>query len=77
MTLLDGATLSCHSAERRRLYVHLARGELPVNGMPIAKRDAAFVEDEALASLAAALGAAAERLLFDLRRSRTARDDIA
>lgn len=69
MTLLDGATLSYHPAARRRLYLHLARGGLPVNGMPIAKGDAAFVEDEALVSLAAVPGTAAELLLFDLRRS--------
>jgi len=69
LTLLDGATLSCHPAGRRRLYIHLARGGLPVNGMPIAKGDAGFVEDEALVSLAATPGAAAKLLLFDLRRS--------
>ncbi len=63
--LFDGdesATLAL--AAGRKGYVHVARGELEVNGMRLAAGDAAKLEDEARVSLAG--GKQAEVLVFDL-----------
>lgn len=49
---------------RRATYVHVARGELDVNGMRLAAGDALMVREEKRLTLAA--GNAAEVLVFDL-----------
>ena len=63
--LFDGSeahTLALDPA--RKAYVHLARGELQVNGTPLAAGDAALIEGEAALALSA--GRDAEVLVFDL-----------
>ena len=48
----------------RKVYVHAVRGELRVNGQPLAAGDAAMLEDEAQVRLDG--GKDAEVLVFDL-----------
>ena len=63
--LFDGAesaTLAIDPA--RKAYVHLVRGALQVNGLPLAAGDAALLADEAAIELAH--GQDAEVLVFDL-----------
>lgn len=67
MTHLDGAVLCWLPTPDRRIYLHLARGALTLNGQPLTAGDAAFVEQEALLTFEAVPGAQAELLLFDLR----------
>ena len=63
--LLDGADRVAHApAAGRRVYVHVARGTVQVNGMKLAAGDAARLVDEAAVTLDGA--DAAEVLLFDL-----------
>jgi len=63
--LFDGAESASLRLERgRKGYVHLVRGELPVNGQPLAAGDAAMLEHESQVSLAS--GHDAEVLVFDL-----------
>ena len=63
--LLDGDERVTHAAAAgRRVYVHVARGTLRVNGVTLAAGDAARLTDEAAITLDGA--AAAEILLFDL-----------
>jgi redox-sensitive bicupin YhaK (pirin superfamily) len=63
--LLDGAEAARHElAAGRRAYVHLARGNVRVNGTPLAAGDAAMIEDET--AIVLDRGQAAEVLLFDL-----------
>lgn len=66
-TVLDGHTLHYRPAAGRRLHLHLARGTLALNALPLQAGDAAFVEGEAQITLVAPDGANAELLLFDLR----------
>jgi redox-sensitive bicupin YhaK (pirin superfamily) len=51
-------------ARGRRAYVHVARGKVSVNGIPLAPGDAAKIEDEA--EVRVSDGRQAEVLLFDL-----------
>ncbi|MGH6627514.1 MAG: pirin family protein [Burkholderiaceae bacterium] len=63
--LFDGtesATLTLNPS--RKGYVHLVRGEIEVNGRPLASGDAALLEGEAQLSLSGGKGA--EVLVFDL-----------
>ena len=53
-------------AEGRLGYVHVARGEVTVNGHALAAGDALLYEGEPLVSVAA--GRSAEVLVFDLPR---------
>lgn len=63
--LFDGAETATQSlAAGRRAYVHLARGELVVNGQPMQAGDALMVEQEA--QLTFSHGKQAELLAFDL-----------
>jgi redox-sensitive bicupin YhaK (pirin superfamily) len=63
--LLDGAESARHAlAPGRRAYVHVARGQVNVNGTPLAAGDAAKLEREAEVVLDRAQEA--EILLFDL-----------
>ena len=63
--LFDGAeSASLRLGHGRKGYVHLVRGELQVNGKPLAAGDAAMLEDETQVSLVG--GRAAEVLVFDL-----------
>jgi redox-sensitive bicupin YhaK (pirin superfamily) len=63
--LLDGAeTAALELAAGRRAYVHVARGNVEVNGEPLAAGDAARITDMARVSLAR--GQDAEVLVFDL-----------
>jgi redox-sensitive bicupin YhaK (pirin superfamily) len=63
--LFDGAERATHPlAPGRKAYVHLARGKLTVNGMPLEAGDAAKLD--AVAEIALQHGAGAEALLFDL-----------
>ncbi len=63
--LLDGAERIEHKiAPGRHAYLHVARGELTLNGRPLAAGDGAKIADETL--LALADGKNAEVLLFDL-----------
>lgn len=63
--LLDGADAIEHAvAAGRRVYVHVARGRVSVNGQAFAAGDAAEIADEDSVRLDAATGA--EVLLFDL-----------
>jgi len=64
--LVDGAERVTHPlAKGRKAYVHVARGELTVNGERLAAGDA--VKAEGVSSLALEQGAQAEILLFDLK----------
>ena len=64
-TLLDGhESVTQAIAPGRRAYVHVARGSVNVNGMPLAAGDAAKIENEARVTLGQ--GAGAEVLVFDL-----------
>ncbi|MBE9608465.1 pirin family protein [Chitinilyticum piscinae] len=63
--LFDGSETVEHAfAAGRKIYVHLARGELTVNGERLAGGDALMLKDEALLQLAN--GVNAEVLVFDL-----------
>ncbi len=63
--LLDGAEKAAHQlAKGRRAYVHVARGEVTVNGTPLEAGDALKATDVAEISLEQ--GRDAEVLLFDL-----------
>lgn len=62
--LLDGAeTLNYPIAAQRKIYLHVARGTLNVNGQTLSGGDALMFNDETQVSLAA--GNNAEVLLFD------------
>lgn len=64
-TLLDGAEAVTHPlAAGRRAYVHVARGDVTVNGKRLGAGDALRIEGEAAVDLSAGQGA--EVLLFDL-----------
>ena len=64
-SVLDGADRATHAlAPGRRAYVHVARGALEVNGMPLAGGDGLKVERAV--ELELKNGRAAEVLLFDL-----------
>jgi redox-sensitive bicupin YhaK (pirin superfamily) len=63
--LFDGAERATHPlAPGRKAYLHLARGRLTVNGIPLEAGDAAKLE--AVAEIVLQQGAGAEALLFDL-----------
>jgi redox-sensitive bicupin YhaK (pirin superfamily) len=63
--LLDGEEAARHAlAAGRRAYVHVARGSIRVNGVPLAAGDAAKIAGEADVTLDS--GAGAEVLVFDL-----------
>ncbi|MEO8204434.1 MAG: pirin family protein [Betaproteobacteria bacterium] len=63
--LIDGDEAAVHAvAKGRRAYVHVARGEVTVNGMALQAGDALKVTDTAEVTLAH--GRDAEILLFDL-----------
>ena len=63
--LFDGAERATHSlAPGRKAYLHLARGKLTVNGVPLEAGDAAKLEG--VAEIVLQQGAGAEALLFDL-----------
>jgi quercetin 2,3-dioxygenase len=63
--LFDGAERATHAlVAGRRAYVHVARGEITVNGVPLAAGDAAKIEAEADVRLDGGRGA--EVLVFDL-----------
>jgi quercetin 2,3-dioxygenase len=65
-TLLDGSEAVSHAvAPGRRVYVHVARGSVTVNGTQLAAGDAVKIENEAQVTLGR--GAGAEVLLFDLK----------
>jgi len=64
-SMLDGKDAVTHRlAPGRRAYVHVARGALKVNGMPLKGGDGVKIEDESTIELKDAR--AAEVLLFDL-----------
>jgi redox-sensitive bicupin YhaK (pirin superfamily) len=64
-TRLDGAATATHApAPGRRAYVHVARGQVSVNGQPLSAGDGARVEHEPVVRLDNAQ--AAEVLVFDL-----------
>ncbi len=63
--LFDGRESASHPiAPGRRAYVHVARGEVTVNGQPLAAGDAAKLSDEPAVHLEGGRGA--EVLVFDL-----------
>ena len=63
--LFDGAERATHPlAPGRKAYLHLARGRLTVNGIPLEAGDAAKLEG--VAEIVLQQGAGAEALLFDL-----------
>ena len=63
--LLDGDDTITHAvAPGRRVYVHVARGRVRVDGQPLDAGDAVKISDENAVTLDAATGA--EILLFDL-----------
>ena len=63
--LLDGADRAVHKLQPgRRVYVHMARGKLTVNGRPLEAGDALKAADTA--EIALEKGEGAEVLLFDL-----------
>jgi hypothetical protein len=65
--LFDGAERAELGLDPQRLaYVHLARGELRVNGLPLAAGDGAKIEGET--ALALSDGKDAEVIVFDLGR---------
>jgi redox-sensitive bicupin YhaK (pirin superfamily) len=62
---LDGAAVLTHAlAPDRRAYVHVARGSVRVNGLPLGAGDALKIEHEAAVTLDQ--GSGADVLLFDL-----------
>lgn len=63
-TLQAGESAAYTPRPGRRAYVHVARGEVQVNGHPLATGDGARIEDEGEIRLQA--NEAAEVLLFDL-----------
>ena len=64
--LFDGAEAASHRlAPGRCAYVHVARGDVSVNGQRLAAGDAAMLRDEPMVQLSQ--GAGAEVLLFDLK----------
>ncbi len=64
-TLVSGAERVTHElAPDRRVYVHVARGKVHVNGTPLSAGDAAKLEHDAAVTLD--YGEGAEVLLFDL-----------
>ncbi len=64
-TLLDGGEAVAHEVfAGRRAYVHVARGDVSINGTPLAAGDAAQIEGPA--PIALADGHDAEVLVFDL-----------
>ena len=64
--LLDGDEAATHAlAAGRCAYVHVARGEVIVNGHALAAGDAAMLRDEPAVRLAQGVGA--EVLVFDLK----------
>ena len=64
-TLLDGAeSVTLPIAPGRKVYVHVARGAVTVNGTALAAGDAVKIENEAKVTLGE--GAGAEVLVFDL-----------
>jgi quercetin 2,3-dioxygenase len=65
--LFDGEEQASKALDPKRLtYVHVARGEIDVNGMRLAAGDAAALDGEAALQLAR--GREAEVLVFDLAR---------
>ena len=63
--LFDGAERATHRlAPGRKAYLHLARGTLTVNGVPLEAGDAAKLDG--MAEIVLQQGAGAEALLFDL-----------
>ena len=63
--LVDGADAAAHPlAAGRRVYVHVARGSVAVNGTPLGAGDAAKIAAESTVALDRGRGA--EVLLFDL-----------
>jgi quercetin 2,3-dioxygenase len=63
--MFDGAEhASLRPAPGRRVYLHVARGEISVNGKVLNQGDALKCTDEPLVDIAS--GRAAEILLFDL-----------
>jgi redox-sensitive bicupin YhaK (pirin superfamily) len=63
--LFDGDESATHAiAPGRRVYVHVARGDIAVNGKALGAGDAAMLEDEPEVRLAG--GRHAEVLMFDL-----------
>jgi redox-sensitive bicupin YhaK (pirin superfamily) len=63
--LLDGAESARHAlSPGRRAYVHVARGSVSVNGMPLSAGDAAKLDGES--AIALDRGQSAEVLVFDL-----------
>jgi redox-sensitive bicupin YhaK (pirin superfamily) len=63
--LFDGAEKAALTvAAGRRLYVHVALGDVAVNGQKLSAGDAAMLDGESQVELAA--GRAAEVLVFDL-----------
>ena len=64
--LFDGTEVTTHRlAPSRCAYVHVARGDVSVNGQRIAAGDAAMLRDEPTVQLSQGVGA--EVLLFDLK----------
>ena len=64
--LFDGAEAASHRlAPGRCAYVHVARGDVSVNGQRLAAGDAAMLRDEPTLQLSQGVGA--EVLLFDLK----------
>ena len=63
--LIDGADQASLTVDpARKIYVHLVRGELDVNGERLMEGDAAMIEGEAEIRLTS--GRDAEVLVFDL-----------
>jgi len=60
----EGAQAQYHPADDRRLYLHLARGTVLLNGAAMEAGDGAFIEQENMVTLSNAQDA--EALLFDL-----------
>jgi redox-sensitive bicupin YhaK (pirin superfamily) len=63
--LLDGDESVTHAlAPGRRAYVHVARGSVELDGVPLSAGDAARIED--VAQITLGKGAGAEVLVFEL-----------
>jgi quercetin 2,3-dioxygenase len=62
----DGERVRHEIAKRRHAWVHVARGELTLNGQPLRAGDGAAVSDEAALEIAGSGPGVAEMLLFDL-----------